>query len=141
MVMIRTALVLTVCALAWQQDPPAKPTGSLTIYTVPKSWNNEAVPGQAWPKYASPGMYCEPGRLSLSIDQDKPLAWPTRERATVENLNLDKKHMVRIYCGSKPLQSFRFRFSEFNNTHLCLAYDVLGGPQLFDRTKHGWGCK
>ena len=105
--------------------------GSLTIFTVPDTWS----------KYIGPGKYCEASKLSMRIDDGDTVQWPRKQRIQVNDLALDRSHLVTARCAGKPLQAARFRFSDFKSTHVCVSYDVYGGIYLFDYTTRGWGCK
>ncbi|MGB6880179.1 MAG: hypothetical protein WBD94_11460, partial [Candidatus Acidiferrales bacterium] len=73
--------------------------------------------------------------MSLQIDNDKPESWPVGSQASVEidRLDLTAAHRVVVSCRGKPQQSFKFRFSEFKGTHLCLFInDMYKTAQLWD---------
>jgi hypothetical protein len=73
--------------------------------------------------------------MSFRIDSGKPQAWPVENQtsAQIDGLDLAAAHRVVIYCRNKPQQSFRFRFSEFKGTHLCLFInDMYKTAQLWD---------
>jgi len=128
--MAKAALVLFMSALLWSSFRE-QGYGFLTVKPVPSAWS----------KMVSPGMYCDSDKLSVRIDRRSAMGWPRKEEVNIDGLDLNERHLVAILCDGKPLQSFKFRFSEFRNNKLCLTYDVYQGPQLFDRTQHGWGCK
>ena len=109
----------------------AQKSGSLTIFTVPDTWS----------KYVGPGLYCEANQLSIRIDNGATFPWPRKERTHVNDLALDRSHLVAARCAGKPLQVTKFRFSDFNSNNVCVSYDVYGGIYLFDYKTHGWGCK
>jgi hypothetical protein len=129
-----TAVALVTLALmqsSLPQESIKKESGSLTIFTVPKTWS----------KYIGPGLDCEPSKLSIRIDDGDTVQWPRTKRIAVRDLALDKSHLVTARCAGKPLQAVRFRFSNYKSTHVCVSYDAYGGIYLFDYTTRGWGCK
>jgi len=78
--------------------------------------------------------------LMFRIDSGKKTPWPQKAGLKVEGLSLEDKHLVVLYSQGKPLQSFRFRFRDYNETELCLLFDGYGGPDLRHMGK--WcGCK
>jgi hypothetical protein len=68
--------------------------------------------------------------LMFRIDNGTKTPWPQRIGFKVEGLSLAEKHLVVVYSGEKPIQSFRFRFAHYNETQLCLLFDGYGGPDL-----------
>jgi hypothetical protein len=64
------------------------------------------------------------------IDDGERTRWPQRTGFRVEGLNLAEKHLVVVYSWGKPIQAFRFRMAEFQDTKLCLLFDGYGGPEL-----------
>jgi hypothetical protein len=107
-----------------------------------------ALPASAGPKT---GMLCvipdPPGCCSLvtvrfdlktlmfRIDNGKKTLWPQKTGFKVEGLSLAEKHLVVVYSGGKPIQSFRFRFTDYKETELCLLFDGYGGPDLRPMSK------
>jgi hypothetical protein len=72
----------------------------------------------------------DPKTLMFRIDDGKRTTWPQKTGFKVEGLNLAEKHLVVVYSWGKPIQAFRFRFSEFQDTKLCLLFDGYSGPEL-----------
>ena len=107
-----------------------------------------ALPTSAEPKT---GMLCvipdPPGCCSLvtvpfdlktlmfRIDNGKKTPWPQKMGLKLEGLSLAEKHLVVVYSGGKPIQSFRFRFTDYKETELCLLFDGYGGPDLRHMSK------
>ena len=77
--------------------------------------------------------------LMFRIDNGTKTPWPQKKGFKIEGLSLQEKHLVVVYSGGKPIQSFRFRFSESNKTELCLLFDGYGGPDLRPMSK-SCGC-
>src|SRR5438034_3924687 len=71
------------------------------------------------PSTAAPGLFCDPGNLSLRIDAQQGVPWPRKESLKIEHLDLTQRHRVTVLCDGKPQQSFTFRFSEFKTRQLC----------------------
>ena len=77
--------------------------------------------------------------LMFRIDDGKKTPWPQKMGLKIEGLSLEEEHLVVVYSSGKPLQSFRFRFSDYKETELCLLFDGYGGPDL--RQMRKWcGC-
>ena len=78
--------------------------------------------------------------LMFRIDNGNKTPWPQKMGLKIEGLSLAEKHLVVVYSAGKPLQSFRFRFADYNETELCLLFDGYGGPDLRPMSKL-CGCK
>ena len=68
--------------------------------------------------------------LMFRIDNGNRTPWPQKVGLKIEGLSLGEKHLVVVYSEGKPLQSFRFRFTDYKETELCLLFDGYGGPDL-----------
>jgi hypothetical protein len=77
--------------------------------------------------------------LMFRIDNGNKTPWPQKVGLKIEGLSLEEKHLVVVYSGGKPIQSFRFRFTD-KETELCLLFDGYGGPDLRHMNKL-CGCK
>ena len=77
--------------------------------------------------------------LMFRLDNGRKIPWPQKTGLKVQGLSFEEEHLVVVYSNGKPLQSFRFRFSDYKETELCLLFDGYGGPDL--RQKRKWcGC-
>src|SRR5262245_53152314 len=93
-------------------------------------------------KPSSPtGVYCESGKLALTIDKQPAILWPTKESVKIGDLAVAVRHSIVIMCDGKPQQSFTFRFSELRATALCLFLDgAYRTVQLWEVRRSPW-CK
>jgi len=73
--------------------------------------------------------------LMFRIDNRKKTPWPQKMAFKIEGLSLGEEHLVVVYSGGKPIQSFRFRFTDYKETELCLLFDGYGGPDLRHKSK------
>jgi len=73
--------------------------------------------------------------LMFKIDNGKKIAWPQKTGLKVEGLALSERHLVIVYSWGRPIQSFRFRFTDYKQTELCLLFDGYGGPDLRPMSK------
>ena len=73
--------------------------------------------------------------LMFRIDNGEKTPWPQKMGLKIERLALGGKHLVVVYSGGKPIQSFRFRFTDYKETELCLLFDGYGGPDLRHMSK------
>lgn len=73
--------------------------------------------------------------LMFRIDNGKRTPWPQKIGFKIEGLSLAEKHLVVVYSGGKSIQSFRFRFTDYKETELCLLFDGYGGPDLRHMSK------
>jgi hypothetical protein len=75
--------------------------------------------------------------LMVRMDAGKKIPWPRKTGLKIENLSLTENHLVVIYSGGKPIQSFRFKFTDYKATELCLLVDGFP-PEL---REFGKWCK
>ena len=91
-----------------------------------------------------PGLLCNSGKLSIKVDKAPSVPWPHREPLKIDGLDLNQSHLVVASCDGKPVQSFRFRFSEYKASGLCLLFDDLfdgyEGMRMWDAQHAPW-CK
>jgi hypothetical protein len=73
--------------------------------------------------------------LMFRIDDGKKTPWPQKTGFKIEGLSLSERHLVVVYSWGKPIQSFRFRFTDYKETELCLLFDGYGGPDLRHMSK------
>jgi hypothetical protein len=92
--------------------PAGQDRGSLCVVPIPRDWPAT---------FGAPGLICAMSKTSLKIDDEKVMKWPTKENIRIDGLDLAARHRVVVYCGEKPQQSFRFRFSDYNSEQLCLS--------------------
>jgi hypothetical protein len=92
------------------------------------------------PQLGSPGCFYNPKTLKLSVDKRDSILWPHKDKVRIPDLELDRKHLVVLTSDGKRLQSFWFRFSDYQEPTLCLLYDAYGCAQLSDTHTYSW-CK
>jgi hypothetical protein len=92
------------------------------------------------PTRISPGGMYNPATLALSIDKGKPILWPHKRSVEIENLTLNERHLIVLTSDGKRIQSFRFRFSDYKQSRLCLYFDGYEGVQLGNGANALW-CK
>jgi hypothetical protein len=92
------------------------------------------------PTRISPGGDYNPTTLTVRIDDRKPLPWPHKEPIRIENIGLDGRHLLVLTSDGKRIQSLWFRFSQYKDVKLCLAFDGYQGVQLEDKRTALW-CK
>jgi hypothetical protein len=81
------------------------------------------------------GVPFDPTSLMFRIDNGKKTPWPEKTGVRIDGMKLEEKHLVVVYSGGKPIQSFRFRFADYHKTDLCLLFDGYGGPDLRPMSK------
>jgi hypothetical protein len=92
------------------------------------------------PRLISPGGNYNPATLSISIDKREPILWPHRESIQIGNLELDRRHLVVLTSDGKRIQSFWFRFSDYESRELCIDFDGYQGVRLQEKKYSPW-CK
>jgi len=107
------------------------PQGSLCIPPVP----------QKPILMSAPGLNCVSEKLSFKIDSMPDRPWPMKESISTSDLDLGLRHGIVIMCDGKAQQSFRFRYSEYKTTKLCLFInDLYKTAQLWEDKDSPW-CK
>jgi len=68
--------------------------------------------------------------LMFKIDGGEKTRWPEKAVLKIDGLSIEEGHLVVVYSSGKAIQSFKFRFSQYKQSHLCLLFDGYGGPDL-----------
>ena len=63
--------------------------------------------------------------FEIQIDSLPKISISTKVSQKVRNLSISKPHRVRIFRDGKPFESFRFQFSNYKRTNLCLWFKEL----------------
>jgi hypothetical protein len=128
-----TAIALLVVVLACPTFSSESEEGWICVSPVP------ARP----PSHVS-GELCNSGVLSVRVDARESHPWPHKDGLKIDDLDLTQSHFVVASCDGKPVQSFRFQFSEYKASGLCLTFEDLfdgyEGMRLWD-AKHAPWCK
>ena len=138
------AIAIVILAVAMIHPNVSAESESGTVCIAP--WSGKSF------GYTAPdiGVYCKSGAVSLRIDMQPKMPWPTDSTMRISGLNITERHRVVVLCDGKPQQSFAFRFSENRMVanrlvrvrvpNLCL---FVGGAyilQLWDVKRSPW-CK
>ena len=122
------ALSLSFCSISLSQSE----SGSVCVAPISKDWPETA---------GTPELSCSPSKLSVKIDSQKTVAWPTGKSVLIEGLDVGARHRVVVYCGEKAQQRFSFRFSDFKTKQVCLFLnDLYKTVQLWEPSQAPW-CK
>jgi hypothetical protein len=82
------------------------------------------------------------GGLQVKVDKRPAVPWPQRESLKIEGLDLKERHLLAVVdAHGKPVESLWFRFTDYDSTHLCMAYDVYQGIGLLEDGKHCPWCR
>lgn len=92
------------------------------------------------PTQISPGGMYNPDTLTVHLDNRDGVRWPYKTPVLIESLGLEAKHLVVLTSDGKPIQSVRFKFSDYHDAKLCICFDGYQGVQLGNRTDALW-CK
>ena len=80
--------------------------------------------------------------FKVRIDKRPAVAWPAKQGLNLDDLELEGRHLLVVIDGNgKPVESVRFRFSDYRSDHLCMTYDGYQGMQLQEATRHTPWCK
>jgi hypothetical protein len=94
-----------------------------------------------WWKVPSPAATDTMG-FKVRIDKRRAVPWPAKQSLGFDDLSLEDRHLLVAIDGSgKPVESVRFRFSDYRSNHLCMTYDGYQGMRLQDASRHTPWCK
>jgi hypothetical protein len=80
--------------------------------------------------------------LKLKVDKRPAEEWPQRKSLKIDGLATSERHLLVVLDSSgKPIESVRFRFSDYKSTDLCMAYDGYQGISLQEATRKTPWCK
>ena len=80
--------------------------------------------------------------LRVKIDKRPAAAWPERKSLRIDGLDTSERHLaVVLDSDGKPIESVRFKFSDYKSTELCMAYDGYQGIGLQQATRRTPWCK
>ncbi len=119
---------------AWGPDQAQASTGSVCIARLlpPDPHLLPVLPPTSKPDASS----------SVKIDDRPRQVLSDHSASLVPDLAIDKKHLVRIFAGDKQIESFWFRFSQFQSRRLCLIKDNFYGTwRLWEAKDHGADCR
>jgi hypothetical protein len=80
------------------------------------------------------------GKAKVKIDNRQSLDWPNDKELKIAGLDLAGPHRIVIVCDGKPVQTFRFRFSQKDNKRVCLLINDFYGWAQFFEPKGALGC-
>jgi hypothetical protein len=103
-------------------------SGTMCVAPVPLDLSNKVV---GWVPF-------NPATLSVQIDKKPQMAWPHKAGFKVSSLDLKQRHLVTLISDGKRIQSFWFRFTDFQSTDLCLSCD--GFPPELQEARHAPWC-
>src|SRR5258708_4171535 len=112
--MVSITMVVLGCFLSAEPDLQTTPaTGSVCL-----------APLSSWPDTgASAAPRCDGGDLSIKIDDRAAVEWPRAHSAKLQPLDIAPRHRVVVLCDKKPMASFSFQFTTFDEPNLCLYID------------------
>lgn len=62
--------------------------------------------------------------LKVRIDKRQIEEWPQRKSLRFDGLDTSERHLLVVLDSSgKPIESVRFKFSDYKSTDLCMSYD------------------
>ena len=80
--------------------------------------------------------------LKLKVDKRPAVVWPQRKSLKIEGLDTNERHVLAVLDSSgKPIESLRFRFSEYKSAELCMSYDGYQGIGLQEVSRRTPWCK
>jgi|RhiMetdeSRZDD1v2_1073273.scaffolds.fasta_scaffold505487_3 hypothetical protein len=104
--------------VAWAQSKsPVTETGVVCVSTVPKP-NSDPI------SLGKPDGGDRSFNYTIQIGSQK-VAASTERAVAIDDLSLNKTHLVKILRDGKLVESFRFNFAKEGSNHLCLWYKSL----------------
>jgi len=80
--------------------------------------------------------------LKVRVDTGPVEEWPQRKSLKIDGLDTSERHLLVVLDSSgKPIESVRFKFSDYKSTELCMAYDGYQGIGLQEATRRTPWCK
>jgi len=94
------------------------------------------------PQRISPGGDYNPATLTVRIDKRKSIVGPHKDGIKIEDLDVGGRHVAVLTPDGKRIQSFWFRFSDYETPDLCLSFDGYQGVDPRGRKYMPWcNCK
>ena len=80
--------------------------------------------------------------LRVKVDKRPSIPWPDRKSLKIEGLETSERHiLVVLGADGKPIESVKFRFSDYKSAELCMSYDGYQGERLQEATRRTPWCK
>jgi hypothetical protein len=80
--------------------------------------------------------------LKVRVDKRPAQDWPQRKSLRIDGLDTSERHLLVVLDSSgKPIQSARFKFSDYDSAILCMSYDSYQGIGLQEASRHTPWCK
>lgn len=130
-------LVLLLLLVFWplRETVHGQTSGSICLATI-------TPPNSEEKSLANPSGGNRIASYSVQIDKRKALTASKDKSINVSGLAVGTRHLVKIFGDGKPVESFRFSFSDFSTTKLCLWFNSLYQTwQLWDAKDGGAKCK
>lgn len=118
-------LALAALALAASDAAPAGAQtrrGAGTVCVAPATLLPEGVGVRS---LATPTGEPRARVFKVQIDGRPAVRVSDKAGVKIGGLALGRRHLVRIYGDGKPLESFRFKFSDYSSRELCLWFKSL----------------
>lgn len=122
---MRCLAALSIAIMLWPANAVGANSGTICIAPLYKDTGPI--------RRSASGLFCESQNWSVKIDGRPRMTWSTDKSVRVDGLDTAALHRIVVFCNGKPQQSFKFRFSEFKATNLCLFLnDLYNTVQLWD---------
>jgi hypothetical protein len=80
--------------------------------------------------------------LKVRVDTRPVEEWPQRNSLKIDGLDTSERHLLVVLDSrGKPIESVRFKFSDYKSTGLCMTYDGYQGIGLQEVTRRTPWCK
>jgi hypothetical protein len=80
--------------------------------------------------------------LKIRVDKLPTQEWPLRKSLKIDGLDTNERHLLAVLDSrGKPIDSVRFKFSDYKSSLLCMNYDGYQGIGLQEATRRTPWCK
>jgi hypothetical protein len=80
--------------------------------------------------------------LKVRVDRRLVEEWPQWKSLKIDGLDTSERHLLVVLdLSGKPIESVRFKFSDYKSTDLCMTYDGYQGIGLQEATRRTPLCK
>ena len=126
------SMVALPCCNATHKTPLTKVTTRLAVsasYRIPPNLSQHFSRRRLPPRH-----------IEVASGQRPPINWPQKEPVRIDALDVDGLHLVVLTSDGKRTFSVSLKFSEYNDSNLCIYFDGYQGVGL-GNTRDALWCK
>lgn len=135
---MKTGLMVVVVTLVFSVSIPGAAQGAVGSVCVAARIDDPFVKEPA----ILPNGEINSHGLKVRIDKRPAEEWPQRKSLKFDGLDTSERHLLVVLDSSgKPIESVRFKFSDYKSADLCMSYDGYQGIGLQEATRRTPWCK